>query len=137
MKDKFGITEECFIKLVALVRETHHCTEQQATKFLEALSLMEGFNPKDYSPGTLHRPKMFGLLDRDTSTWMGSSVEPITYDNFEFALAKARVLGVQLKWSALRIIVQFFTSATRKKDDVEVFYSGEEALARLEEGLTL
>ncbi len=135
---RFGITEEYYDKLVMVVRETYfNCFEHQATLFLNGFPLPEGFNPKDYSPGTLEHPKIFGLLDRDTSTWMGSSDGPLTYDNFEFALVRARLIGVQLKWSPLRIVVRFFTSATKKLDDVEVAYSSDEALERLEQGLTL
>ncbi len=135
--EKFGITEEYFDKLVTIVRETYDCAEHQATMFLNGFPLPEGFNPTDYSPGTYEHPKMFGLLDRDTSTWMGSSEAPLTYDNFAFALVRARLIGVQLKWSALRIVVRFFTSTTKKLDDVEVAYSSDEALERLEQGLTL
>jgi hypothetical protein len=91
----------------------------------------------DWVPGTLEHPKTWGMLDRDTQTWLGGSFGPLTYYDYKITRIKARIIAVQLGWSPLRVIVQRYTPATRKLDDLETRCSGEEAMRRLEEGLTL
>jgi len=89
----------------------------------------------DITPGTLENPKKWGMLDRDTNTWMGNSDGPLTYDDYNIARREARVTAARMDWSPLRVVAQLYTTATRKLDDVTPVRSSEEAQRLLEEGL--
>jgi len=53
----------------------------------------------DLTPGTLDRPKKWGLLDRDSSTWLGNDYGPLTYDGYDIARIAARLLAARLNSS--------------------------------------
>ncbi len=136
--DKFGIgiRENCE-KFVAVVQELTKKDRQTTIAILADIRLPLQFNPNDPLPGTMDSPKLFGMLDCETDTWMGYDDGPLTYDNFEYLVYRARLLEAQLRWPASRIKVQFFTSATRKRDDVTIMYSVEEAMDRLQQGFII
>ena len=135
---KYRITEyRHFENLLMNTQELLQLSREDAMAFLSEARLPRQPDPTDISPGTLVHPKEYGLLDRDSGTWLGNDDGPLTYDDYEIARVVARLLAARFNWSPLRIIVQRFTSASRKLDDLTPEYSLEEAWRRLDEGLTV
>lgn len=80
----------------------------------------------------------FGLLDTHDNVWMGDNKGPKLFDDEELAQVAARIVDVQLRQIAGRTkAMPYIEEANIKRDKVPVLLSPEEALKRLEEGLTL
>ena len=77
--------------------------------------------------GTLERSK-FGLLDTETSTWLGTDQGPLVYDDMEVAKVARQVIAAQIPCSPLRISIEPFTSATKKLDEIKRENTLEQAL---------
>jgi len=81
---------------------------------------------------------MYGLYDTTDNCWMGNSEGPLLYEDEMLAKVAARTLDVQLKQAAGRTrAIPYTEESVVLKDEKETFMSPEEALRRLEEGLTL
>lgn len=93
---------------------------------------------RQLTPGTLERPKKWGIWDRDEKCWMGSSDGPLTYGPHWVARLAARLMAARLDYSPLSIQVKRYPKQkVSKKDDIRPAYSAEEAFRRIEEGLML
>lgn len=82
--------------------------------------------------------KKWGLYDTKDKCWLGDNDGPKLYDDEKLATIACRVIDVQTKRPAGRTRARIFDEEfLQKKDDIEVFRSGEEAIERLESGLEL
>ena len=70
----------------------------------------------------------FGLLDTDTSTWLGTDEGPLIYDDVEIAKVARQVIAARIPCSPLRISIEPFTSATKKLDEIKPKNTLEQAL---------
>ena len=85
----------------------------------------------DITPGTLDKPKKFGLFDAWTGTWLGTTEAPSTYDDREIAQIAAQTMAVRLQVPPTQIKVQPFTSADTRVENIKPAISAEEALKKL------
>ena len=80
----------------------------------------------------------WGLYDTKDNCWLGDSDGPKLFDDESLAQIACRVIDVQTKTPAGRTRARIFNEGPlKKKDEVKIYRSGEDAIERLESGLEL
>lgn len=80
----------------------------------------------------------WGLYDTKDDCWLGGDEGPKTFDDEDLAQVACRIIDVQAKRPAGRTRARVFNEGPlRKKDEIAIYRSGEDAIERLESGLEL
>ncbi len=79
-----------------------------------------------------------GLYDGEDKCWIGTTEAPLRYNDEELAQIAARMYDVQVgNYSGRTRATEFDPGVNKKKDEVKPKMSAEEALRRIEEGLSI
>lgn len=93
--------------------------------------------PNSYKQGTVDRAvlcrRMWGILDLESSTWMGNNDGPFVFEDFDAARAKRQLLAAQIPCSPLRFSVERFVSASRKLDEISLQNTVDQAMELIEQ----
>ena len=92
---------------------------------------MESLTQADLEPGTLKRPKEFGIWDTKDKTWMGTADCPLTYGKRTIAQISAQVMGERLGMPMARLMAKRFTGANVKGEDLTPTRSVKAAFKRV------